>query len=66
MGKLLLSFALDHILTNAVDVVFLEVSVNNSVALQLYKQFGFEVLGQRKRYYSDGSDAYVMRKHLEQ
>ena len=66
VAKILLSFALDHIETNAADVVFLEVSVNNSAALHLYKQFGFEVYGQRKRYYSDGSDAYVLRKHLQQ
>ena len=66
VAKLLLTFALEYIETNAADVVFLEVSVNNSAALHLYKQFGFEVYGQRKRYYSDGSDAYVLRKHLQQ
>lgn len=66
VGRMLLNFALEFIETNAADVVFLEVSVNNSAALDLYKQFGFEVYGQRRRYYSDGSDAYVLRKHVVQ
>lgn len=64
VAKYLLTFTLEFIETNDAEVVFLEVSVNNSAALHLYRQFGFEVFGQRKRYYSDGSDAYVMRKEI--
>lgn len=66
VAKYLLAFTIEFIETKAAEVVFLEVSVNNSTALHLYKQFDFEVFGQRKRYYSDGSDAYVMRKQLQQ
>jgi ribosomal-protein-alanine N-acetyltransferase len=40
--------------------IFLEVSANNTAALQLYRTSGFERQGLRRRYYNDGSDAYVL------
>ena len=64
VGRTLILFALDIIKTNDADVIFLEVAVNNSAACQLYRQFGFEVFGRRKRYYRNGGDAYVMRKEI--
>ncbi len=66
VAKYLIDYAFEIIQTDGAEVVFLEVSVNNSAALHLYKQFGFEVFGQRKRYYSDGSDAYILRKHMQE
>ena len=65
VGRTLMLFALDIIKTNDADVIYLEVAVNNSAACQLYREFGFEVYGRRKRYYRNGGDAYVMRKHLQ-
>ncbi|PPQ29185.1 GNAT family N-acetyltransferase [Rhodopila globiformis] len=41
--------------------VFLEVSVANSVALALYTRIGFATVGRRRDYYSDRSDALVLR-----
>jgi ribosomal-protein-alanine N-acetyltransferase len=41
--------------------VFLEVSVANSAALALYTQVGFRSVGRRRDYYSDRSDALVLR-----
>lgn len=39
----------------------LEVRESNSLALNLYKKFGFEVLGVRKKYYADNNeDALIM------
>jgi ribosomal-protein-alanine N-acetyltransferase len=39
----------------------LEVRVSNSGAQALYRKYGFENAGVRKRYYSDnGEDAYIM------
>ena len=41
--------------------VTLEVRVSNDVAQNLYRKYGFKVVGRRKRYYSDnGEDAYIM------
>ncbi|MDE0637974.1 MAG: ribosomal protein S18-alanine N-acetyltransferase [Candidatus Poribacteria bacterium] len=65
VAKYLLASALEVVRKNAGEEVFLEVSVNNTAAQELYKQFGFEVYGIRKRYYSNGEDAYVLRKEVQ-
>lgn len=44
--------------------MFLEVSVTNFPAIGLYRQLGFEAVGERRRYYADGTDALVMRARL--
>lgn len=41
--------------------IFLEVSVTNSAALRLYTKAGFTEVGRRPHYYSDNSDALVLR-----
>jgi ribosomal-protein-alanine N-acetyltransferase len=45
-------------------VVFLEVSTANIAARQLYTQAGFIQAGRRPHYYSDNSDALVLRLDL--
>jgi [ribosomal protein S18]-alanine N-acetyltransferase len=40
---------------------FLEVRVNNEAAIGLYRKLGFESVGRRPRYYTDGTDALVMQ-----
>ncbi|HVF84433.1 MAG TPA: ribosomal protein S18-alanine N-acetyltransferase [Abditibacteriaceae bacterium] len=42
--------------------VFLEVRQSNQSAQRLYKRFGFEVVGQRHNYYSDGETALIMKR----
>ena len=42
----------------------LEVRVSNTVAINLYKSFGYEIVATRKRYYENGEDAYLMLKEL--
>lgn len=43
------------------NVVTLEVRASNEVAQELYKKYGFRVMGRRLRYYSsDGEDAIIM------
>lgn len=42
----------------------LEVQTDNTVALNLYTKNGFSVTSLKKSYYSDGSDAYRMKKQL--
>lgn len=46
-------------------VVFLEVSVSNSAARELYTRVGFRQAGLRPHYYSDSSDALVLRLDLD-
>ena len=42
----------------------LEVRVSNTVPINLYKSFGYEIVTTRKRYYENGEDAYLMLKEL--
>ncbi|MQA62506.1 MAG: ribosomal-protein-alanine N-acetyltransferase [Actinophytocola sp.] len=43
--------------------VFLEVRTDNEPAITLYREYGFEQIGLRKRYYRpSGADAYTMRR----
>lgn len=44
-------------------MVFLEVRADNEMAIGLYRNHGFDVLGRRKGYYQpSGADAYTMRR----
>ena len=64
VAKYLIASALENVQKHAADEVFLEVAVSNTPALQLYRHFGFEVFGIRKKYYSNGDNAYVLRKEI--
>ena len=54
---------LNHILKEASinSFIFLEVKRGNFSAIRLYSNLGFKKIHIRKKYYSDGSDAIVMR-----
>ena len=47
------------------DLIFLEVNETNSSAQKLYEKEGFSITGRRKAYYSDGKDAILMMKNVE-
>ncbi|BAT72062.1 ribosomal-protein-alanine N-acetyltransferase [Thermosulfidibacter takaii ABI70S6] len=47
-----------------VSSLVLEVRVSNKSAINLYKKFGFEMVGVRKGMYFDGEDGLVMEKLL--
>jgi ribosomal-protein-alanine N-acetyltransferase len=64
IGTLLLDQARDRLAAAGATVLFLEVSVKNTAGIALYTRFGFAVAGRRRRYYSDGSDALVMKHEL--
>lgn len=65
VGKYLLECTFENIKKNKVKEIFLEVSVKNTAALELYRKYGFQVFGVRKKYYSNGDDAYVLRKEMQ-
>ena len=46
--------------TRMEDEFWLEVSEQNRAASELYKQMGFQEVGRREQYYSDGSAARLM------
>ena len=65
LGRLLLQGLLAEARRRGVTQVTLEVRVSNVAAQGLYAQFGFHVIGHRRRYYPDnGEDAAVMELKL--
>lgn len=64
IGNKLLEQAISWLIGSGFKHVFLEVRVDNEVAINLYNKHGFEKVSVRKNYYQDGSDAYVMVKDL--
>ena len=52
-------------LEDTVKLITLEVRKNNNPAINLYKQFGFEIINVRKKYYADGEDGYLMGRVIE-
>lgn len=61
IGEGLLIATIELAQTLSANVITLEVRVSNEVAQELYKKYGFQVVGRRLRYYSnDGEDAIIM------
>lgn len=61
LGKWLLLGLLQEAIAIGAREATLEVRVSNAVAQGLYRGLGFQVVGRRKRYYSDnGEDALLM------
>jgi ribosomal-protein-alanine N-acetyltransferase len=62
IGACLLADALDLAASLGGAIATLEVRTSNQIAMHLYQQFGFEVVGRRKNYYQDNrEDAWLMR-----
>jgi [ribosomal protein S18]-alanine N-acetyltransferase len=64
IGAALLREATIRVAAMGGRAVFLEVSVANIAARQLYSRAGFVQAGTRPHYYSDNSDALVLRLDL--
>lgn len=61
IGELLLIGATELAHLHKTRLVTLECRVSNTVAQNLYKKYGFKIVGRRKAYYQDnGEDAFVM------
>ncbi len=61
IGQLLLVTAIEKALELDATLMSLEVRVTNFVAQNLYRKYGFKVVGRRPRYYSDNrEDALIM------
>ena len=60
----LLAAAMEMARQNGAVAMFLEVDVENAPARALYGAAGFRQVGRRRRYYSNGSDALILRAWL--
>ena len=63
LGSQILEKLIEEGLTEGVTDITLEVRVSNAPAIALYRSFGFETAGIRKRYYQNGEDALIMWLH---
>jgi ribosomal-protein-alanine N-acetyltransferase len=65
VGRQLLAALVERSRKVKAGAVLLEVRVDNAPAIEMYREFGFEVLGVRKRYYQpEDVDAFTMRLDL--
>jgi ribosomal-protein-alanine N-acetyltransferase len=61
LGSALLRAAMERAADLGATSMFLEVAVTNHAARALYMLHGFTEAGLRRRYYSDGTDALILR-----
>jgi ribosomal-protein-alanine N-acetyltransferase len=64
-GRALVETLLTYGRARAARIVLLEVRRSNLAAQRLYASLGFEEVGERTAYYSDGEDALLLRLTLE-
>jgi ribosomal-protein-alanine N-acetyltransferase len=66
-GKRLLKETLQQSIQRGAHMATLEVREGNKVALQMYQEFGFNMVGRRLRYYHDNNEDAIMMtiKNLE-
>ena len=61
IGSLLLSECINRVIDKSFDKITLEVRPSNKAAITLYNNFGFKIVGMRKKFYSDNhEDALIM------
>lgn len=61
-GAALLRAAMAEAWARQAEQLFLEVSARNEAARALYAAAGFEAVGRRRHYYTDGADALVLSR----
>ena len=61
IARKLLTYALRYMSKEGAVTSFLEVRESNTAAQEMYREFGYEAVGRRKRYYKDtDEDAILM------
>src|SRR5512134_1804129 len=60
IGKRLLAHALRHLMREGARSSFLEVRESNIAAQEMYRKFGYEVTGRRRRYYRDNDEDAIL------
>lgn len=64
VGSKLLEGLINRAKKESSVLITLEVNTENLPAINLYKKYGFEILGVRKKYYDNKFDAYIMTKYF--
>ena len=67
VGEALIDAATQGAENRGCEFITLEVRVSNTPAIELYKKEGYNVVGQRKNFYSNPTeDAYIMTRYLKE
>ncbi len=64
LGKQLLDNLLKHQQGSAINSLLLEVRKSNITAINFYQHYGFKLIDTRKKYYSNGEDAKILRLQI--
>jgi ribosomal-protein-alanine N-acetyltransferase len=59
-GQQFLAFIFSQLISESIVRIFLEVRQSNSIAINLYRKFGFEIDGERKNYYRDNGETAIL------
>jgi [ribosomal protein S18]-alanine N-acetyltransferase len=60
IAKKLLSHALRYLIDEGAQTSFLEVRASNIAAQEMYRRFGYEESGRRRRYYKDNDEDAIL------
>ncbi len=60
IGQRLLAHALRHLSAEGAQSSFLEVRESNIAAQEIYRKFGYEATGRRRRYYRDNDEDAIL------
>lgn len=63
-GKQLLEYAIKVCEENTIETISLEVRKSLTHVIEFYQSFGFEIVHERKQYYHDHEDAWLMAKEV--
>jgi len=64
IGKTLTNFLINNFKEKGVKEISLHVRIKNKAGITLYQNLGFQILKTIKNYYSNGDDAYLMKRNL--
>ena len=64
IGTLMLEEIINIAKEKNMKSITLEVNVNNNIAINLYKKYGFKEVGTRPKYYNNTDDAIIMTKEI--
>jgi len=64
LGIQLFDYLIQQLQTLSLNTIFIEVRASNKSALLFYQKLGFKVIDSRKKYYSNGEDAKILRLQI--
>lgn len=62
VGTVLTNFLINHFREKNLKEIFLHVRTKNKAGISLYQDLNFKILKTIKHYYSNGDDAFLMKK----